>query len=110
MMYIIRQSDKDAAALMSRHSRHGDTVETKNYTWHVGEGRPRNSDQGFEDICEVYADGHELENVRKNYKNLPDVTNECGGVVWKGDLAQFIYDHLPNFGSKAKLDETAHYR
>ena len=102
-MYIIRQSDKDTAA-----RRIGDRNEPKEYGWHVGDPRPTEKNVPFEDVCEVYADGHELESVRSNYKNLPDVNNECGGVVWRGDLAQFIYDHLPKYG--AKVDETSHFR
>jgi hypothetical protein len=108
MMYIIRQSDKDIAANAQRHT--GRDYECRDYTWHVGDGRPVIKGVPFEDVCEVYADGHELADVRKNYKNLPDVSNECGGVVWRGDLAQFIYDHLPNFGSRAKVGETIHFQ
>lgn len=108
MMYIVRQSDKDIVKLRQRNAGGDRNEEAYSYNWHVGEGRPSQKGVYFDDVVEVYADGHELESVRRNYKNLPDVSKEIGGVVWRGDLAQFIYDHLPIM--RGKVDETAHYR
>jgi len=78
MLYIVREN--------------GDT-----HDWHVGETKPaRNPSIGsepFMDVCEIQADGHELEHIRKNFSNLP----MCGHkavVTWKWGWAQFIYDHL----------------
>ena len=103
MMYIIRQSDKVKVA---EHF----NEEPKEYVWHVGEKRPRTPGTllGFEDVCEVYADGHELEHIRKIHTNLPDVPT-AHSIIWRGDFAQFIYDHLPASGS-VSVNETAHYR
>lgn len=106
MMYIIRQSDKEVAARAIR--RTPDPVEPKSYNWHTGERRPLAKEQPFEDVCEVYADGHELEHIRKLHTNLPDVPT-ARSIVWRGDFAQFIYDHLPANGS-VSVNETAHYR
>jgi hypothetical protein len=103
MMYIIRQCDKAKVA-----GKLND--EPEQYNWHVGEARPRErGGSGFEDVCEIYADGHELANIRKNYANLPDVPS-AHSMTWKGQFAQFIYDHIPSFGNKARVNETAHYR
>lgn len=74
-------------------------------TWHVGEKKPEwpvylsypsargNETEPFKDVVEIQADGHELEYIRQNFKNLPDATHKRV-VSWKGDMAQFIYDHL----------------
>lgn len=60
--------------------------------WHIGEKKPMTFGEPYMDIAEVQADGHELNYIRKRFINLPDIK---GGVVsWKGDWAQFIYDHL----------------
>jgi hypothetical protein len=109
MMYIIRQSDKDAAIRFQQGS--GRQCEPKEYNWHVGEKRPRHQGDllGFDDVCEVYADSHELEHIRRLHTNLPDVPT-ANSIVWRGDFAQFIYDHLPAFAKPAVLDESAHYR
>lgn len=102
MMYLIRQSDKDRAAKLGG--------ETKEYPYHTGEGKPRHKNgEGFEDVCEVYADGHELEMIRRRYTNLPDVPSSAS-MTWKGDFAQFIYDHLIVRESSRATDETSHYR
>jgi hypothetical protein len=109
MMYIVRQYDKDIAKQRQQHAAPRDE-EVHSYNWHVGDAKPTKKGNPFDDVVEVYADGHELENVRRNYKNLPDVCGEIGGVVWRGDLAQFIYDHLPMMPGNRGLNETAHYR
>lgn len=101
MMYIIRQSDKDKVL-----GKFND--EPRQYNWHISEQRPRTSNQAFEDVCEIYADGHELEYIRKKHTNLPDAPT-AHSVVWRGDFAQFIYDHLPT-RTFVPLDETIHYR
>jgi len=77
MLYIVRKN--------------GDT-----FDWHVGEKKPsRNPSNEFEpftDVCEIQADGHELDYIRKNFSNLPMCHKAV--VTWKGEWAQFIYDHL----------------
>lgn len=83
MMYIIRKSCQSFPR-----------------PWRVEEARPEltpqatRTDGAFEDVCEVQADGLELEYIRANFKNLPDMP-ENRMIRWRGDLAQFIYDHLP---------------
>lgn len=79
--------------------------------WHVGESKPMNvlfpvhsvfpgqfrdqeRTEPFTDVATVHADGHELDYIRQHYTNLPDVPNKRI-VTWRGELAQFIYDHLP---------------
>lgn len=83
----------------------------REYTWHVGEPKPTARDVSnntskttgnpFEDVCQVYADGHELEHIRATFRNLPDVP-EAHSVLWRNDNAQFIYDHLPSFSDRVK--------
>lgn len=69
-------------------------VEEHQYTWHVGSKKPRQEDGNcFDDVCEVYADGPELECVRRRCTNIPDVPSS-GCMVWKVPFAQFIYDSL----------------
>lgn len=103
MMYLIRQCDKDKAAKLFN-------TEPEEYFWHVGERRPDIDNHYFEDVVEVYADGHELEYVRENFKNLPDAPNKRG-VVWRGDLAQFIYEHLPYQGvAPLQAGEICHFK
>lgn len=85
MMYILRQSDVVKTKLND---------ELPQYVWHVGGKKPRQTDgNSFDDVCEVYADGHELESVRKRCVNIPDIPS-AGCMVWKGPFAQFIYDSL----------------
>jgi hypothetical protein len=64
------------------------------YTWNIGDTKPRLKDGNtFDDVCEVYADGRELETIRRRCTNLPDVPSS-GAMVWKAPFAQFIYDSL----------------
>lgn len=84
MLYILRQSDR-----VGRSSEF-----TTQYTWYVGGTKPRHSDGNpFNDVIEVYADGSELESVRKRITGIPDVP-AANCVVWKPPFAQFIYDSL----------------
>ncbi len=99
-MYIVRKEDLLHAEPGEREPHH--------YSWHVGDRRPTKNHYPFEDVTEVYADGDELDWVRQNYSNLP-LANHCKGMVWRGDLAQFIYDHMPTYAGRAS-DETSHYR
>jgi len=76
-MYVLRQADK-----LTQHD------------WYVGGKKPRHKDgRPFEDVCEVYADGPELEKVRQRCINIPDIPGSAS-VVWKRPFAQFIYDSL----------------
>lgn len=45
-------------------------------------------------VVEVHATGEELIHIRNQFDNLPFPASATK-VVWKGDLAQFIYDNLP---------------
>ena len=78
MLYIIRKGNRE-------------------YQWHVGDKKPEAmtgsmTSAPFDDVIEIQADGHELNLIRQNFKNLPDCDKAV--VSWKGDWAQFIYDHL----------------
>lgn len=85
MMYIVRQSDIANSSFDKDPCQHA---------WHVGDKKPRQDDGNcFDDVCEVYADGHELESVRRRCSNIPDVPSS-GCMVWKPPFAQFIYDSL----------------
>jgi len=69
--------------------------------WHVNMGKPEvrpfnTLERHTFQVVEVQADGHELLYIRKNFRQLPDCP-EKGVVVWRGDFAQFIYDHLPSY-------------
>jgi hypothetical protein len=64
----------------------------REYTWHVGNLIPDLNCQ----CVEVQADGHELEFLLKNFRNLPHVEVSVRRIQqWKGSLSQFIYDNLP---------------
>lgn len=87
MMYLLRFVDRQAI-------KGGSSEYAHQYHWKVGEAKPRFSDgNGFNDVCEVYADGSELVYIRKRYTNIPDCPT-LGFMVWKPPFAQFIYDHL----------------
>lgn len=62
----------------------------KERVWHIGEARPGL----LNDICEeVQADGDELEYIENNFSNIP-YRKGVSVLNWKGDIAQFIYDHI----------------
>jgi len=70
----------------------------REFTWHVGTEHPRDysnpkDPKFFNDVIEVQADGHELQRIRDTFGNLP-MKHGASVICWKGDLAQFIYDHL----------------
>lgn len=91
MLYIVRQCDVQVANVRKREGRQ---CEPRDYVWHVGQQRPcLVGDTPFEDVCEIQADGHELDHIRSRFKNLPD-SPDSAVVRWKGEMAQFIYDHL----------------
>jgi hypothetical protein len=73
MLYIVRKGDKGTAS------------------WHVNEPAPDNGST-WEDVCEIQADGHELDYIRRHLIGLPDKPNGAF-LTWKGMLAQFIYDN-----------------
>jgi hypothetical protein len=58
--------------------------------WHVNEPSPFYEIEC--EVCEVEADGHELDYIRRHCKGLPDCPDKYT-VVWKSVLAQFIYDN-----------------
>ena len=85
MMYILRQSEIVQTKV---------TDDLPQHTWNVGGKKPRQLDGNcFDDVCEVYADGPELESVRRRCTNIPDIPSS-GCMVWKGPFAQFVYDSL----------------
>lgn len=97
MLYIVCKYDVEVAKMHRKEGRH---CETRGYQWHVGQARPClvdeldfYRDKPFDDVCEIQADGHELLYIRSRFKNLPDVPDSYA-VRWKGEIAQFIYDHL----------------
>lgn len=70
------------------------STRVEEYTWNIGGTKPRLKDGNtFDDVCEVYADGRELDIVRRRCTNIPDVPSS-GSMVWKAPFAQFIYDSL----------------
>jgi hypothetical protein len=58
--------------------------------WHVNESSPFCEEEC--EVCEVQADGHELDYIQKLAAGLPMTRTYT--VIWKGVLAQFIYDNL----------------
>ena len=71
------------------------TVETETINgtiigWHVGETKPR---EQAERICKsIQASGDELDYIRRGFDNIPMSHKRV--VIWKGEIAQFIYDNL----------------
>lgn len=73
-------------------------------TWHIGNKKPIDvidmeclgqkyqETADFSDVIEIQADGHELEHIQANFSGIPMSTKRV--VNWKGEIAQFIYDHL----------------
>lgn len=69
--------------------------------WHVGEKLPADL---FDSSCEsaynsimnvihVQADGHELEWVEENFRNIPMLTSPVSN--WYGDIARSIVAKIP---------------
>jgi hypothetical protein len=44
-------------------------------------------------VTSVYADGDELEFLRRNFTNIPFASTRT--QIWRGDFAAFIADNLP---------------
>lgn len=66
--------------------------------WHVGECQPEiwQPEPGIAPrrfVTEVYADGHELEFIKKNFTSLR-WRQDMLGVTWFGSEAQFIAGNL----------------
>lgn len=75
-------------------------------TWRVGETKPVDVIESgldclggfydqlaeFTDVIGIQADGLELEYIQRNFSGIPMSTKPV--VYWKGEIAQFIYDHL----------------
>jgi len=97
MLYIVRKCDVEVANVRRREGCSRWRLrecEPYDYTWHVGLQRPcAVGDTPFGDVCEIQADCHELDYIRSRFKNLPD-SPDSRVVRWKGEMAQFIYDHL----------------
>lgn len=73
-------------------------VESKDIDWHVGEHlnaplMEKLEDEGYH-VSLVQADGDELEWLKSHFSNLPHV-NHMLVQKWRGDHANFIFDHLP---------------
>ena len=65
-------------------------------TWHVGSSKPKLEHPGSPYVgkcVEVQADGDELEYILALFRNRP-VKSAARILVWKGELAQFIYDNI----------------
>jgi len=57
-------------------------------TWHCNSDKPQTE---FSKIISIQADGDELELIRKRFQNTPICFGIC---IWKGEMANFIYDNL----------------
>jgi hypothetical protein len=65
-------------------------LSNKEHCWSFGHPFPR-----LKGAClEVRAFGHELEYLKSNFRDLPMAHKSV--VIWKGEMAQFIYDNLPD--------------
>ncbi len=59
--------------------------------WHIGEKFPKRHDTP---CTMVQADGDELFYILTNIDGIPNVKTQRV-IIWRGDLAAFIYDNLP---------------
>ena len=62
---------------------------TVEHVWHINEKRP----YLLGPCIEVQADMDELDAIKTQFSNLP-IPHGKSVVIWKGELAQFIYDNL----------------
>lgn len=61
--------------------------------WHTGT-KVKLQYEAVDSLVEVQADGHELEFLKENFKNLPYMEGTpC--MRWFGDIAKTIADCLP---------------
>lgn len=65
------------------------TAKHVNVTWHVNAGKKPEIPSP---IIYLFADGHELEFIQARLKNIPVTLG--GRCIWRGEMAQFIYDNL----------------
>ena len=63
--------------------------EPNSHVWMVGDDIPHLQ----RDCIEVQADGAELSHLKSCFVNLP-YNRRASVQVWKGELAQFIYDNM----------------
>lgn len=68
------------------------------YEWSLGKKFPEISEE--RKVCSAIASGTELEIIRFCFQNLPNISlpypheEKFTEMVWRGDFAQFIYDHI----------------
>jgi hypothetical protein len=59
------------------------------FTWHVGQRKPTVN----RPIETIEADGDEKRQIAARFTNLP-ITIGDQPCIWKGEMAQFIYDNM----------------
>jgi hypothetical protein len=61
--------------------------------WHINSKKPpyQAKTARGRTVSLLQADGDELEFIISHFKNIPYQHHIC---VWRGDMAQFIYDNL----------------
>ena len=79
-MFTLRRMKKDWFAENPVHS------------WSRGDCLPTYQGKKFTDVIELDASGDELDYIRNHFSGVPVTHNNY--CVWKGMIAQFIYDNL----------------
>jgi len=92
MLYIVTERPDPSPTIVSFNI-------SKDYTWHVGEEKPK-IPEGHTVVL-VQADGDELEYIGRTFRDLdgPNTmtipwAQKCLVMKWRGDFAAFIADNL----------------
>lgn len=69
------------------------TKDRKKYSWTSLEKKPlfEYNDPKKQFICVLTAEGRALKQIANRFTNVPYSIGKC---VWRGEMAQFIYDNL----------------
>lgn len=68
--------------------------EVQDHKWEVGMKAPRDILGLDTKVEHIEVDGPEWEFLMHSFDNLPHLKNGAS-VIYKGDMAQFIYDNMP---------------
>lgn len=91
MLFIVRKDKngkKDERTWHLGGKKPADVIPLKDYL-----GNPYQEIADFDDVILVQADGHELDFIKNHFIGVP-MRLSFGVMVWKGEMAQFIYDHF----------------
>lgn len=66
----------------------------KTFSWSLGDLKPESDN--YDVICVLQANGAEASDIYRRFENIPRMQMLLNPrfIVWKGEIAQFIFDNL----------------